>query len=363
MADLNKVLRDAAGNRLNPETIISQVDGLPEKLAAIEAITAPEFATDTAYYIDDIVTYEDKLYKFTSDHAAGEWNPAHVSETTVVNELLEAGGLDLLADEYDSTATYDAGDYTIYERELYKCKTDNTTGAWDGTKWDKVTVANELQTANENIEDIDTRIDNILNNDIATRETSTIASKNYSIGDYIVLDDQLYKVTSAIASGATIVPGTNVSATTLETEIKTVSTTAVTNVVYDGSTRKLQKTINGVTTDVFTADNIVIEDSNNLATSDSVYEFGKQTIDDNIATEYDSSNTYNTGDYVTYNMKTYRCIEDSVTGAWDSSKWSQIFISDVLKNQYIVDTDDSNKLYFVTQSVVDGHIVEHYEEV
>lgn len=284
MADLNKILRDAAGNRLNPRTIIGQVDNLPEKLAAIEAIVAPEFVTTNVYHIDDIVTHEDKLYKFTAEHTAGAWNPAHVSETTIVNELLEAGGLDLLADEYATASTYNKGDYTIYDRELYKCKTDNTTGAWDSTKWDKVTVADELQTA-------------------------------------------------------------------------------VTNVIYDGTTRKLQKTINGTTTDVFTADSGVTDGSNNLVTSDAVYEFGKQAINDNIATEYDSSNTYNTGDYVTYNMKTYRCLEDNVTGTWNSSKWSQIFISDVLKNQYIVDTDDSNKLYFVTQSVVDGHIVEHYEEV
>jgi len=54
---------------------------------------------------------------------------------------------------------------------------------------------------------------------IAPTEKTTIASQNYAVGQFLILNNQLYKVTSAIASGATITPGTNVTATTIMAEI------------------------------------------------------------------------------------------------------------------------------------------------
>lgn len=52
-----------------------------------------------------------------------------------------------------------------------------------------------------------------------TEETST-ASRTYAIGDYLILNNVLYKVTAAISSGGTITVGTNVAATTVTDEIK-----------------------------------------------------------------------------------------------------------------------------------------------
>ena len=54
---------------------------------------------------------------------------------------------------------------------------------------------------------------------IATVEATTTASKNYSVGDLLVYDGKLYKVTSAIATGATIIVGSNVTQTTVESQI------------------------------------------------------------------------------------------------------------------------------------------------
>lgn len=50
----------------------------------------------------------------------------------------------------------------------------------------------------------------------ATIETSSTASKAYSVNDLLVKDDVLYRVTSNIASGATITVGTNVVALQIE---------------------------------------------------------------------------------------------------------------------------------------------------
>lgn len=54
--------------------------------------------------------------------------------------------------------------------------------------------------------------------DMATVESS-VASKAYSIGDYIVLDSYFYKVTAAIAQGDTFVEGTNIEKTNVGAEV------------------------------------------------------------------------------------------------------------------------------------------------
>ena len=51
---------------------------------------------------------------------------------------------DQMADDYNASETYNTGDYVRRENYLYKCNTDNTTGTWDGTKWDRVKVMDEI---------------------------------------------------------------------------------------------------------------------------------------------------------------------------------------------------------------------------
>lgn len=51
---------------------------------------------------------------------------------------------DQMADDYNTSETYNTGDYVRRENYLYKCNTDNTTGTWDDTKWDRVKVMDEI---------------------------------------------------------------------------------------------------------------------------------------------------------------------------------------------------------------------------
>ena len=48
---------------------------------------------------------------------------------------------------------------------------------------------------------------------LATVESTSIASRNYAVGDCLVYNGILYKVTAAISSGQTLTPETNISAT------------------------------------------------------------------------------------------------------------------------------------------------------
>lgn len=65
---------------------------------------------------------------------------------------------------------------------------------------------------------IDDRIA-LLNSNLAYIEDGQTASRAYSVGQYVLISGQLYKVTASIASGATFTVGTNVTATTVGTEL------------------------------------------------------------------------------------------------------------------------------------------------
>lgn len=54
---------------------------------------------------------------------------------------------------------------------------------------------------------------------IAYLETGTTASRAYTVGQYVIVSDVLYRVASSIASGAAFTPGTNIIATTVGTEL------------------------------------------------------------------------------------------------------------------------------------------------
>lgn len=75
----------------------------------------------------------------------------------------------LLADQYNSSQTYNAGDYCVYEYQLYKCN-DTTTGNWDSTKWDGTTIINEFDNAValDNIFNYETSLNTLLGNINAT---------------------------------------------------------------------------------------------------------------------------------------------------------------------------------------------------
>lgn len=53
------------------------------------------------------------------------------------------GGNENIGDAYNSSNSYAAGDYCIYENTLYKC-TGATSGAWDSSNWTATSIADEI---------------------------------------------------------------------------------------------------------------------------------------------------------------------------------------------------------------------------
>lgn len=125
-----------------------------------------------------------------------------------------------------------------------------------GGQWGGITGTLSDQT------DLQTALDAKANaSNLATIESSTTASQAYSAGDYLVLNGQLYEVTTAISSGETLTVGTNISATTVGSELTSLNN-GLTNV----------KTLNGM----FgykdrTVSNIAISSDNGYAILGNVY--------------------------------------------------------------------------------------------
>ena len=62
--------------------------------------------------------------------------PMSPSDSTTVKTAMDnKSDLSIIADEYDTSATYTLGDFVIYDKVLYKCIMHSTTGAWDSTCW------------------------------------------------------------------------------------------------------------------------------------------------------------------------------------------------------------------------------------
>lgn len=79
---------DVLGNFIDIDDITNRID-------AVAAMISGEFDATEAYSTGDVVIYEDALYKFNTDHAAGAWDVTEVDEVTVI-DLISAAEPDAL---------------------------------------------------------------------------------------------------------------------------------------------------------------------------------------------------------------------------------------------------------------------------
>lgn len=98
-------IKDYNGNKMIPETTTVMVLDVAKEQALSQTLLNtpdksvlgfPAFSTVTAYVVGDVVYYDNKLWKFTADHAADQWDENDVTEYTVadlVNDL-KAGLVD-----------------------------------------------------------------------------------------------------------------------------------------------------------------------------------------------------------------------------------------------------------------------------
>lgn len=151
---------------------------------------------------------------------AGDIKLASDDNTTVKAALTATGAL--TASVYNPSSSYSAGDFCVYLGILYVC-TGSTTGTWDPSKWTATstgaqikaiktaqatdegnisTLQGQMTTANGKISTLETAMPTKAPEAIvAYRETGETASNNYSVGEYLVISGNLYRVKANISSG------------------------------------------------------------------------------------------------------------------------------------------------------------------
>jgi len=106
------------------------------------------------------------------------------------------------ADVYSSAGTYAVGELVIRSDKLYRCITAITTPeAWNPAHWAETTLEAEL-----------TRAVNAVNGNVGIVENGDTASQNINEGQFVIWKGGLYTASSAIASGAALAVGTNLTA-------------------------------------------------------------------------------------------------------------------------------------------------------
>ena len=143
---------DIADLKQRMETAEGDIDSLEGRMDTAEGdIDSLEGRMDTAE--GDIDSLEGRM-----DTAEGDIDNCEADIIDLKNK--DAAIEDMIASQYDSSNTYHAGDYVIYNDILYK-SIDTTSGDFDVTKWVQVNVTNEIKTTNGNLASLSSEVDAI----------------------------------------------------------------------------------------------------------------------------------------------------------------------------------------------------------
>ena len=117
--------------RIIYNSLDSIIDPINEEIENIKntGAVAPVFSETATYAVGDVVTYNGKLYKFTSSHSAGSWNSSEVTEITTWYEKADNGAV---APVFSETATYAVDACVMYQGKLYKFLSAHSPGPWIG---------------------------------------------------------------------------------------------------------------------------------------------------------------------------------------------------------------------------------------
>lgn len=282
--------------------IQADIELLPSGIAqTVSHSIAPAFDTTKRYAKGDIVSYNGKIYKFTTAHAAGAWNASHVIEINAVDELISeattlAGAAETAAKNasISKTATYQTAE-SIYNAAVaqagtnagntYIAKTSSYQTA-DAIVTEAVTQAGTAA-SNSYIAKTTTydTVDSILAEAQNKADAAATTAKNASIAKTTT-----YQSADAIVSAAVAQAGTNASSayiakTTTYQTADAIYSAAVAQAGTDASSAYIAKT-----TTYQTADAIVSTAESYTDTKLSGYSTTTQT--NTLISNYVTNNAY-----------------------------------------------------------------------
>lgn len=205
------------------------------------------------------------------------------------------------ASKFDTSegTQYSVGDYCIYENKLYICKRNTSSPVFDITAWEEVNIGDELKKNRNDISSVASDVQSALDTASAASTTAASASTDASTA--------LSAAASALSSATSAVSTANSAATDATTALATAAIAS-----SDASTA------------VNTANTANTRSQNALKA---------------IAPTYNTSLTYNAGDYCTNNGALYKCNTDNTTGQWDATRWTKVNVGDELKLTSNVQSD------------------------
>jgi len=264
---------------------------IPDVICPVETTSI----ASKAYAVGDLVITNVHMYKVTQAIAQGDnlVPTVNLSETTVENELKEGSQGDvqygmIASVEETSTASkaYNEGEYLIYNGTLYKVTSSISSGGTltPNTNITAVIVGDEL--THLNTAEIDTY------SMIGTYEPTLIASKNYYVGDYVIANGKLYKMTDFCWQGATLVPDYNMQETTLQAEIQAANDLPISR----GDSGTEGSAVIGGNSDA-TSDYAVAEGYGTTASGTGAHSEGASTLASGYASHAEGNSTEASGDY------------------------------------------------------------------
>jgi hypothetical protein len=255
---------------------------LPGQDTARVPLTAAEFSASVAYKVKDYCTYQGKLYRCTTAHAAGAWNAAHFTATDVDAEFDRKLDIPFCQASEPDPKIVREGDLWI--------DTDENSPIYNVDASPTLNSTNAVQSGGTKValNSLDSRK---MEHGVITGDFS--ASVDYRVGDLVfyattangITTRTLYRCTTDHNSAAW--NATHFTATTLEVELQRVR--------------------------------------DNEADTDMIGDlFGTKT-------------TYAVGDYCIYNDNLYRCIQavdntGVATPAFDPDDWTQVKLANDVNN-------------------------------
>ena len=153
---------------------LSVISKIEEEIA--NAI-AEEYDSTHTYYSTGLVFHEGVLYQCTATSVTGTWDSTKWNVVDI-KDLLDNVSTNIgylwntisntIAGIYDTSSTYNTGDYAIYSLKLYRCKDDGVTGAWNSSKWEEVNIPEYIDYVLENAGKVD---------DVKVDGTSVVTNK------------------------------------------------------------------------------------------------------------------------------------------------------------------------------------------
>lgn len=298
-----------------PENLVPLIslNDHPIRDAAVWPVISSGYSASSAYAVNAHTVHDNKLYRcIVAISLPGEsWTSAHWAETTIDEELsrgIQQGidALHVLAREYDPTSAYLVNNYVMKDGTFYRCiMAINAPGeTWDSSHWSEVTVASELDSHKNAINSLDNALNSAVDtiNDRIDSEVDTLNDK---------IDDSIEELSDIIADAY-------------------VQSNAYPKDSYVIKNGKMYVSL----ADVPANESWLASNWRECTVGE---ELTGRFTQENVAPEYDPTQTYGRSVLVMYKGQLYKCTNAiSIPEAWNPSHWELTTISNEVAASDIV---------------------------